>query len=81
MEIALPEGYKVSEDALNQLRKNVTNECGSIVSKASAENGKLLINVVRTYNHKHEPAANWDKLLQIIDATNAFTTIQTVIRR
>jgi hypothetical protein len=81
VEIALPEGYKVSADALEQLRKSVTNECGSFVSKASAENGKLLINVVRTYNHKHEPAANWDKLLQIIDATNAFTTIQTVIRK
>lgn len=80
IEIALPEGYKVSTDALEQLHKNVTNECGSFVSKASTTDGKLLINVVRTYNHKHEPAANWDKLLRIIDVTNEFTNIQTVIK-
>ncbi|HEY9550724.1 MAG TPA: hypothetical protein VIQ97_00410 [Prevotella sp.] len=81
IEIALPTGYNVSAEALKQLNQNVNNECASFVAKASTEAGKLLIHVVKTYNHGHEPAANWAKLLNVIDASNNYTTLQTVLKK
>lgn len=79
--IDLPSGYSVSDESLAQLRKNVTNTSGSFVTTATVSGSRLLITVTRTYLHKHYLASSWPQLLEIIDAVNEFTTVQTVLRR
>lgn len=81
IEVMLPNGYKVSSESLKQLNKSVSNDCASFVAKASTMGNKLLINVVKTYYHQHESAANWAKLLNVIDASNEYTALQTVLKK
>ena len=66
--VNLPEGYKAAPEGVEKLNVKVENECGAFIAKAVTENGKLILNILKRYNHKTEPAANWEKLLQIQEA-------------
>ena len=66
--VNLPEGYKAAPEGVEKLNVKVENECGAFIAKAVTENGKLILNILKRYNHKIEPAANWEKLLQIQEA-------------
>ena len=57
------------------------NECGAFIAKAVTENGKLILNILKRYNHKIEPAANWEKLLQIQDASKAYEALSVVLKK
>ena len=35
----------------------------------------------KRYNHKIEPAANWEKLLQIQDASKAYEALSVVLKK
>jgi hypothetical protein len=64
--IQVPDGF--TAEGLENLDKNIENETGSFTSKASLQNGKIIIAVNKTYNHYYEAAANWEKMLAFIDA-------------
>ncbi len=81
IEVTLPAGYKVSPESLQQLDKNVSNDCGAFVAKATSENGKLMLHVTKTYSKGYLPASKWTELLSIIDASNDYTTLQTVLKK
>ena len=79
--VNLPEGYKAAPEGVEKLNVKVENECGAFIAKAVTENGKLILNILKRYNHKIEPAANWEKLLQIQDASKAYEALSVVLKK
>ena len=79
--VNLPAGYKAAPEGVEKLNVKVENECGSFTAKAVTENGKLILNILKRYNHKVEPVANWEKLLQIQDASKAYEALSVVLKK
>ena len=79
--VNLPAGYKAAPEGVEKLNVKVENECGTFTAKAVTENGKLILNILNRYNHKVEPVANWEKLLQIQDASKAYEALSVVLKK
>lgn len=77
--VDLPEGYHISPEGLERLNVKIENECGAFMAQAIADNSVLSIKVEKRFNHKTEPAANWDKLLEIIDGAKAYEALSVVM--
>lgn len=81
IEIPLPQGYKVSAEALKKIETSVANECGEFTVKANAGNESVKVYVRKCFAHRVEPVSNWSKLLALVDACSAFTDKQMVIAK
>lgn len=81
IEIPLPQGYKVSAEALKKIETSVVNECGEFTVKATAGNESVKVYVRKCFAHRVEPVSNWSKLLALVDACSAFTDKQMVIAK
>lgn len=81
IEIPLPQGYKVSSEALKKIETSVANECGEFTVKATAGNESVKVYVRKCFAHRVEPVSNWSKLLALVDACSAFTDKQMVIAK
>lgn len=81
IEIPLPQGYKVSAEALKKIEISVANECGEFTVKATAGNESVKVYVRKCFAHRVEPVSNWSKLLALVDACSAFTDKQMVIAK
>lgn len=79
IEIPLPQGYKVSAEALKKIETSVANECGEFTVKATAGNESVKVYVRKCFAHRVEPVSNRSKLLALVDACSAFTDKQMVI--
>ena len=81
IEVTLPKGYQASAESLKKLNNTVSNDCGEFAVKASAEAGKIIVHVSKSFLHREEPVANWDKVLKLVDACSAFNEKQVVITK
>ena len=81
IEIPLPQGYKVSAEALKKIETSVANECGEFTVKATAGNESVKVYVRKCFAHRVEPVSNWSKLLALVDARSAFADKQMVIAK
>ena len=81
IEIPLPQGYKVSAEALKKIETSVANECGEFTVKATAGNESVKVYVRKCFAHRVEPVSNWSKLLALVDACSGFTDKQMVIAK
>lgn len=81
IEIPVPQGYKVSAEALKKIETSVANECGEFTVKATAGNESVKVYVRKCFAHRVEPVSNWSKLLALVDACNAFADKQMVIAK
>ena len=81
IEIPLPQGYKVSAEALKKIETSVANECGEFTVKATAGNKSVKVYVRKCFAHRVEPVSNWSKLLALVDACSAFADKQMVIAK
>lgn len=81
IEIPLPQGYKVSAEALKKIETSVANECGEFTVKATAGNESVKLYVRKCFAHRVEPVSNWSKLLALVDACSAFADKQMVIAK
>lgn len=81
IEIPLPQGYKVSAEALKKIETSVANECGEFTVKATAGNESVKVYVRKCFAHRVEPVSNWSKLLALVDACSAFADKQMVIAK
>ena len=81
IEIPLPQGYKVSAEALKKIETSVANECGEFTVKATAGNESVKVYVRKYFAHRVEPVSNWSKLLALVDACSAFADKQMVIAK
>lgn len=81
IEIPLPQGYKVSAEALKKIETSVANECGEFTVKTTAGNESVKVYVRKCFAHRVEPVSNWSKLLALVDACSAFADKQMVIAK
>lgn len=81
IEIPVPQGYKVSAEALKKIETSVANECGEFTVKATAGNESVKVYVRKCFAHRVEPVSNWCKLLALVDACSAFADKQMVIAK
>lgn len=81
IEIPVPQGYKVSAEALKKIETSVVNECGEFTVKATAGNESVKVYVRKCFAHRVEPVSNWSKLLALVDACSAFADKQMVIAK
>lgn len=81
IEVALPKGYQASAESLKKLNTTVSNDCGEFAVKASVGAGKIIVHVSKSFLHREEPVANWDKVLKLVDACSAFNEKQVVITK
>ena len=73
-------GYRISPEGLERLNVKVENDCGAFIVQATTEDGTLRIKAEKRINHKTEPVANWEKLLEITDAANSYEALSIVFQ-
>ena len=68
-------------EGLDALKKSVENETGYFKTDASINGQIITITIKKSYLHGFEPAANWDKMLAFIDASNEFTNAKLLLKK
>jgi hypothetical protein len=63
--LTVPKGYKVK--GIENFNKTISNETGSFAAVATADDASVHITIKQQYLKMFEPAANWPKLLQLMD--------------
>lgn len=75
----IPAGYTVS--GLDKLNKNIANDTGGFISSASVSDNKLVIKTSKSYNNYFEPNANWQKMVQFLDAAYQFSQEKILLKK
>ncbi len=77
--VAIPEGFSV--EGVDALNKKIDNESGKFIAVASVKDNLLLINIQKEYSHNFEPAVNWPKMVEFIDAASDFGTTKVLLKK
>lgn len=79
LNFTIPDGYIVNETSLSMVNKNIINECGAFYAQAKVSDNILTIQINERYLHYVIPIEKWDKFLEIIDASAAFSNTSIVL--
>lgn len=79
IDLQIPDGYTV--EGISSLNKKVENECGSFTAEASATDKIVTIKLKKQYLHNFEPAKNWDKLLEFMDAASDWGNSKLLLKK
>jgi len=79
IDVEIPDGY--TAEGIAALNTKVENEAGSFVTQASATDKAVTLKIRKVYAHGFEPAKNWDKLLQYIDASVDFVNAKFLLKK
>ena len=79
VQMTVPQGYKA--EGMENLNKEIQNDCGSFVATAKMDGDKITIKVTKVYKNAFEPVGNWPKLLQIIDGCSDWTNQKIMLRK
>jgi hypothetical protein len=77
--LEIPAGYSVS--GLEKLNKKVENETGGFTSSAEIKGNQLIIKTLKHYKNYNEKNANWDKMIQFLDASYQFTQEKILLKK
>ncbi len=77
--VAIPAGYSV--EGIDALNKKTENECGRFVSAATMKGDQLILNIQKEYSHNFEPAANWSKMIEFINAASDFGSAKLLLKK
>lgn len=77
--IDVPDGYSV--EGLNALNTSVKNETGYFTAEAKQEGSQVKISVKKHYLHNFEPAANFPKMNEFMDAASAWTGSKLLFKK
>lgn len=78
-EITIPAGYTAK--GIDELNKKVNNDIASFSAVAKQGGNVINVTVSRTYNSNFEPAANWPRLLSVMDAAADFTGMKLLLEK
>lgn len=79
IEVEIPEGYVA--EGVEKLARQVDNECGSFIVKAEQKEGKLQLQITKSYKVAHAQAAKWPQLLEMIDVAEAFRDQKILLKK
>eukprot|EP01137_Pigoraptor_chileana_P010331 Opistho-2@59770 len=77
--LEIPAGYSVS--GLEKFNKKVENETGGFTSTAEVKGNTLVIKTYKYYKNYNEPNANWNKMIQFLDAAYQFTQEKVLLKK
>jgi hypothetical protein len=79
VELNIPEGY--TAEGVDALNKKVVNETGFFTAEAAVNGSKIDIKVKKHYLHAAEPAANWEKMMEFLDAAVEWTNAKILFKK
>lgn len=79
IELQIPEDY--TAEGVEALNKKVVNDAGFFTSDAKINDQVVSIIVKKHYLHSYEPAANWNKLVEFIDAATEWTNAKLLLKK
>ncbi len=77
--INIPEGYTAK--GIEELNMSKSNETGSFVSTASSDGKVITISVKRSFTKNFETAANWNKLVELLDVVYDFNNKKVLLEK
>jgi Domain of Unknown Function with PDB structure (DUF3857) len=77
--IDIPEGY--TAEGIDKLNNNIDNDCAFFKSEATLQGNKIVLKVSKAYKHSFEPVANWQKLVDMIDAAQNFSAAKILLKK
>ncbi len=77
--VTLPEGYNAK--GIEELNKKVENDISSFQTTARLDGNTVTLTITRTYKNNFEPAANWPKLLSVMNAAADFTSLKLLLEK
>ena len=75
----IPVGYSVS--GLEKFNKKVENETGGFTSTAEVKGNQLIVKTYKHYKNYFEPNANWNKMIDFLDAAYLFTQEKVLLKK
>jgi len=75
----IPAGYTVK--GIEELSKNVSNECGSFSSSVRVDNNNLIMQVSKMYKSKYFDLNQWSNLLEVLEAAYSFSQSKIVLKK
>jgi hypothetical protein len=75
----VPDGYTLN--GTDKLVKKVSNETGSFESKFEIKDNMLTITAVKQYFNVFEPAKNWPKMIDFLDAAYQLTQEKILLKK
>jgi Domain of Unknown Function with PDB structure (DUF3858) len=78
-DITIPDGYNIK--GIDELNKKVENDIASFVTTAKQNGNIVNISVNLIFNNNFEPASNWSKLLEVMDAAADFTGMKLLLEK
>ena len=79
--LTIPNGYTVSPESLQKLNSNVDNSAISFTSKASVEDGKLLMTFEKVYKQYRVSVSQWSDVLSALDKAYDFNSLQVILKK
>ena len=79
LEFKIPEGY--TAEGVDALNKKVNNETGFFTAEAKINGDYVQIKIKKHYLNAYEPASNWDKMIQFIDASTEWTNAKFLLKK
>ena len=79
IKLTIPEGYKVV--GLDKLKKTIDNPTGAFFSSAEIDGDILTITTSKAYKNNFEPNANWNSILDFLDAAYQFTNEKILLKK
>ena len=79
IDLEIPDGY--TAEGVEALNKKVTNETGFFTVEAAIIGKTVNIKVKKHYLNGFEPASNWGKLLEFIDAANDWLNAKILFKK
>jgi hypothetical protein len=79
IELVIPDGYTV--DGVQALNTKIENETGLFIVEASNTDKLVTVKIRKQYLHNYEPAANFDKMLAFIDASNNWVNTKLLFKK
>ena len=81
IDIEIPEGYTVSQETLDAITMNVSNDCCGYKTTANVENGHIKIKVRKERKKADIAGADWQKMVARFDAEKKFVSSKIILTK
>ncbi len=79
IEIEIPEGYRATNAEV--FNGTLQNSTGGFECRVTDQDGKLIVEATKIYNHDYEPLEKWPELLSMIEYSNNLSQQKLVLSK
>ena len=77
--LQIPDGY--TAEGIAELNKKIVNSSGHFIVEANSDAKTITISIKKSYNHSYESIANWDKMIEFIEAASEWTNAKILLKK